>query len=111
MQFIGIGMADDNWWLENYFKYTVLFLKSRKNMGKLTPREHIINIAIELFREHSYHATGVDRIINEVGVSIKTLYRYFRSKEELLIDRTDTEIGCLLEFNQKSLNCLGGVFS
>jgi AcrR family transcriptional regulator len=54
-------------------------------MGKLTPREHIINTAIELFREYGYHATGVDRIINEAGVSKKTLYTHFRSKEELLI--------------------------
>jgi len=54
-------------------------------VGKLTPREHIINTAIELFREYGYHATGVDRIINEAGVSKKTLYTHFRSKEELLI--------------------------
>ena len=54
-------------------------------MGKLTPREHIINTAIELFREYGYHATGVDRIIDEAGVSKKTLYTHFRSKEELLI--------------------------
>ena len=54
-------------------------------MGRLTPREHIINTAIELFREYGYHATGVDRIINEAGVSKKTLYTHFRSKEELLI--------------------------
>jgi AcrR family transcriptional regulator len=54
-------------------------------MGKLTLREHIINTAVELFREYGYHATGVDRIINEAGVSKKTLYTHFRSKEELLI--------------------------
>ena len=54
-------------------------------MGKLPPREQIINTAIELFREYGYHATGVDRIINEAGVSKKTLYTHFRSKEELLI--------------------------
>ena len=40
---------------------------------------------IELFREYGYHATGVDRIINEEGVSKKTLYTHFRSKEKLLI--------------------------
>jgi AcrR family transcriptional regulator len=54
-------------------------------MGKLPPREHIINTAIELFLKYGYHATGVDRIISEAGVSKKTLYTHFRSKEELLI--------------------------
>jgi AcrR family transcriptional regulator len=54
-------------------------------VGNLPLREHIINTAIELFREYGYHATGVDRIVNEAGVSKKTLYTYFRSKEELLI--------------------------
>jgi len=54
-------------------------------MGRLPRREHIINTAIELFREYGYHATGIDRIIDEAGVSKKTLYAHFRSKEELLI--------------------------
>jgi AcrR family transcriptional regulator len=54
-------------------------------MGRLPPREQLINTAIELFREHGYHATGVDKIIEMAGVSKKTLYTHFRSKEELLI--------------------------
>ena len=54
-------------------------------MGKFPPREQLINTAIELFREYGYHATGVDKIIEKAGVSKKTLYTHFRSKEELLI--------------------------
>ena len=54
-------------------------------MGRSPRREHLINTAIELFREHGYHATGIDRIIEKAGVSKKTLYTHFRSKEELLI--------------------------
>ncbi len=54
-------------------------------MGKLPPRAQLINTAIELFHEYGYHATGVDKIIEKAGVSKKTLYTYFRSKEELLI--------------------------
>lgn len=48
-------------------------------------REHLIDTAIELFAEHGYHATGIDRILAESGVSKKTLYRHFRSKDELIL--------------------------
>jgi AcrR family transcriptional regulator len=48
-------------------------------------REHLIDTAIGLFCEHGYHATGIDRILGEAGVSKKTLYTHFRSKEELIM--------------------------
>ena len=54
-------------------------------MGRSQRREQLINTAIELFCENGYHATGVDKIIKKAGVSKKTLYTHFRSKEELII--------------------------
>lgn len=48
-------------------------------------REHLIDTAIRLFAAHGYHATGIDMILKESGVSKKTLYRHFRSKEELIL--------------------------
>ncbi len=48
-------------------------------------REHLIDTAIELFAEHGYHATGIDTILAQSGVSKKTLYRHFRSKDELIL--------------------------
>lgn len=48
-------------------------------------REHLINIAIELFSEHGFHATGVDTLLEKAGMSKRTLYTYFRSKEELIL--------------------------
>ena len=48
-------------------------------------REHLIDTAIELFCEHGYHGTGIDRILREAGVSKKTLYTHFRSKDELIM--------------------------
>ena len=47
--------------------------------------EHLIDTAIELFAEHGYHATGIDTILAKSGVSKKTLYRHFRSKDELIL--------------------------
>jgi len=54
-------------------------------MGRSARREHLIETAIELFCEHGYHATGIDKIIDRAGVSKKTLYTHFRSKEELIM--------------------------
>lgn len=48
-------------------------------------RDHIIEVAIKLFCEHGFHATGVDRIMREAKVSKKTLYNHFRSKDELIL--------------------------
>ncbi len=53
-------------------------------MPRLNRRDHLIDTAITLFCEHGYHATGIDRILATAGVSKKTMYRYFRSKEELI---------------------------
>ena len=53
-------------------------------MPRPNRREHLIDTAIELFCEHGYHATGIDRILETAGVSKKTMYLHFRSKEELI---------------------------
>jgi AcrR family transcriptional regulator len=48
-------------------------------------REQLIDTAIDLFLERGYHATGIDTILATSGISKKTLYRHFRSKEELIL--------------------------
>ena len=48
-------------------------------------RELILETAVRLFRERGYHATGIDKIIAESGVAKMTLYRYFKSKDELIL--------------------------
>lgn len=50
-----------------------------------TRRDHLINVACDLFSEHGFHGTGIDRILAVAGVSKKTLYKHFRSKEELIL--------------------------
>lgn len=51
----------------------------------ISRREHLINTAIALFSEHGFHATGVDTLLQKAGMSKRTLYTYFRSKEELIL--------------------------
>lgn len=54
-------------------------------MASTSRREHLIDTAIELFSEHGFHATGVDTLLERAGMSKRTLYTYFRSKEELIL--------------------------
>ncbi len=52
---------------------------------KQTRKEHLLQIAFELFNRQGYHATGIDQILAESGVAKATLYKYFKSKEELIL--------------------------
>lgn len=47
--------------------------------------EHLVSVAIALFRQHGFHATGIDKILAESGVAKNTLYRHFKSKDELIL--------------------------
>src|SRR5438128_2116309 len=49
------------------------------------PRERTLLTAYELFRSRGVTAVGVDRIVADAGVAKTTLYRHFRSKEELVL--------------------------
>ncbi|MFT5117611.1 MAG: AcrR family transcriptional regulator [Kiritimatiellia bacterium] len=54
-------------------------------MPALSKREQIVTEAQRLFYQYGFNATGVDRIITEAGVSKKTLYNHFKSKDELIL--------------------------
>jgi AcrR family transcriptional regulator len=48
-------------------------------------RDVIVAAALQLFYQHGFNATGIERIIKEAGVSKKTLYNHFKSKDELIL--------------------------
>ncbi len=54
-------------------------------MRRAAKREQLIDAAAELFNRYGYQATGVDRIMEETGISKTTLYRHFASKDELVV--------------------------
>ena len=54
-------------------------------MRRMTKREDLIDAAIRLFNRNGYRATGVDRLMEETGIAKTTLYRHFKSKEELIV--------------------------
>ncbi|NBV05900.1 MAG: TetR/AcrR family transcriptional regulator [Proteobacteria bacterium] len=47
-------------------------------------KKEIIKLAFETFYEQGFHATGVDKLLLESGISKRTLYKYFSSKEDLI---------------------------
>jgi AcrR family transcriptional regulator len=51
----------------------------------LTKRDQLLETAWRLFYRDGYHATGIDRILADAGVAKMTLYKHFRSKEELIL--------------------------
>ncbi len=52
-------------------------------------REKIIAAAAELFYRNGYHATGLDRIVRQAGVTKGNFYYHFSSKEALAIATLD----------------------
>jgi len=50
------------------------------------PRERILLTAHDLFYREGIRATGIDRVIAESGVAKVTFYRYFPSKNNLILD-------------------------
>lgn len=63
-----------------------LGLRERK---KQRTRQSISDAAIQLFLERGYDAVSVADVAAAAEVSKPTLFKYFRSKEELILDRID----------------------
>jgi AcrR family transcriptional regulator len=63
-----------------------LGLRERK---KQRTRQAISDAAIHLFLERGYDAVSVADVAAAAEVSKPTLFKYFRSKEELILDRID----------------------
>jgi AcrR family transcriptional regulator len=53
-------------------------------MPETSPRDRVLDTADRLFFSVGVHAVGVDRIIGEAGVARATLFRHFRTKDDLI---------------------------
>lgn len=49
-------------------------------------REYILGVASEMFSTRGINATSVDTIVAEAGIAKVTLYKYFKSKEQLILE-------------------------
>lgn len=52
----------------------------------ISTRDHILNVASDLFATRGINATGVDTIVAAAGIAKMTLYKYFKSKEQLIVE-------------------------
>jgi AcrR family transcriptional regulator len=54
-------------------------------MGRQDARERILEAAYDLFAHQGTRSVGVDAIIEKSGVAKMTLYRHFKSKQDLVL--------------------------
>ncbi len=50
-----------------------------------TKRDELVRKALETFYRNGFHATGMDMLAAESGVSKTSIYKHFRTKEDLIL--------------------------
>ncbi|MHC8492931.1 TetR/AcrR family transcriptional regulator [Thalassospira sp. SM2505] len=48
-------------------------------------RDDLVDTALRLFYTQGFNATGIDKILAESGVAKMTMYKHFKSKDELIL--------------------------
>ncbi len=48
-------------------------------------RDELVRNALDVFYQNGFHATGMDMLVRETGVSKTTMYKHFRTKEDLIL--------------------------
>lgn len=54
-------------------------------MRRSEKRQHLVDVAARLFNRFGYHGVGIDMVLAEAGIAKTTLYRHFKSKEDLIV--------------------------
>jgi len=48
-------------------------------------RDELIQKALKIFYRDGFHATGMDKLVKETGISKTSMYNHFRTKEDLIL--------------------------
>lgn len=71
-----------------FSKFVPLFIKmgiaERKERERQEMREHIIEAALQMFREDGYEKASIRKIAEKIEYSPATIYLYYKDKDELL---------------------------
>lgn len=69
----------------------------RRERKKQRTREALIDAAFRLFQAKGFEATTVEEIADEVDVSSRTFFRYFSSKEDVVLTFQEEQFTTMLE--------------
>ena len=80
---------------------------------KLQRKKNILKVALELFKNSSFHKINIEQIAKKAGIAKGTVFLYFKTKEELFLSLTKIEIeklfkelnDSLIELSNKKKNC------
>lgn len=62
-----------------------------------TTRDHIADVAIDLFSRHGFDAVSVDDVARAAGIARRTVFRYYASKNAILWGDFDTHLAQLAD--------------
>lgn len=48
-------------------------------------RDELVHKALKIFYRDGFHATGMDKLVKETGISKTSMYKHFRTKEDLIL--------------------------
>jgi len=48
-------------------------------------RDELVREALKVFYKNGFIATGMDKVVNETGISKTSMYNHFRTKEDLIL--------------------------
>lgn len=50
-----------------------------------TKRDELVQKALQVFYQNGFNATGMDMLVKETGISKTSMYKHFRTKEDLIL--------------------------
>jgi AcrR family transcriptional regulator len=59
-------------------------------------RQQILDAARACFERNGFHATSIQDVIAEAGLSVGAVYRYFKSKDELRVAIAEAAVGAVV---------------
>lgn len=72
-----------------------------------TKRDELVDKALKAFYTNGFHATGMDRLVAETGISKTSMYKHFHSKEALIVAVLERRDGDFRDWLFRRMAALG----